>query len=92
MNLLIGISVTFTLFALFFLIRAVRCTRRGRILRAGGSGLSGVVSAVLAGAALLLAFNYYSYGRLVSEKVISSIQFRQLAPDEYQARLMISGE
>jgi len=92
MSLLIGISVTFTLFTFLFLIRAVRCTRRGRILRAGGSGLSGVVSAVLAGAALLLAFNYYSYGRLVSEKVISSIQFRQLAPDEYQARLMISGE
>ena len=63
MNLLIGIGLTFTLFAIFFLLRAVRCTRRGRILRAGGSGLGGAMSAVLAGAALLLAFNYYKIGR-----------------------------
>ncbi len=92
MSLLVGTSLIFALFAFFFLLRTVSCTRRGHFLRAGGSGLGGVVSALLAGAALLLAFNYYSYGRLTSEKVISSIQFRQTAPDEYEARLMISGE
>ncbi len=92
MNLAFGISLIFTLFAVLFLIRAVRCARHGRFVRAGGSCLGGVVSAVLAGAALLLALSYYSYGRLTSEKVISSIQLRQIAPDEYEARLMIAGE
>ncbi len=92
MNLIIGISVIFTLFAFFFLLRTVSCTRRGHILRAGGSSISCVLSAAVAGVALLLAFNYYSYGRLTSEKVISSVQFRQTATDEYEARLMIQGE
>ncbi len=34
MNLLIGISLTFTLIAFLFLIRAARCIRHGRLLRA----------------------------------------------------------
>ncbi len=92
MNLIIGISLIFTLFAFFFLLRTVSCTRRGHILRAGGSSISCLLSAAVAGVALLLAFNYYSYGRLTSEKVISSVQFRQTARDEYEARLMIHGE
>ena len=92
MTLLVGIGLIFGLVAFFFLIRTVRCTRRSRFLRASGSGLSAAVSAALAGAALLLAFTYYSYGRLTSEKVISNIQFRQTAADEYEARLMITGE
>ena len=92
MNLLIGISLIFSLIAFVFLLRTVSCTRRGRILRAGGSGISCVASAAVAGLALLLAFNYYSYGRLTSEKVISSVHFRQTASDEYEARLMVRGE
>ncbi len=92
MNLLIGIGLIFSLIAFIFLLRTISCTRRGRILRAGGSGISCVASAAVAGLALLLAFNYYSYGRLTSEKVISSVQFRQTASDEYEARLMVRGE
>ncbi len=92
MSLIIAISLIFTLFAIFFLLRTVSCTRRGHLFRAGGSCISCVVSAAVAGIALLLAFNYYSYGRLTSEKVISSLQFRQTASDEYEARLMIPGE
>lgn len=92
MNLLVGISLVFTLAAFFFLTRTVQSTRRGRFLGAGGSCLSGVVSAALAGAALLLALSYYSYSRLISEQVIAKIQFRQSAPTEYEARLMITGE
>ncbi len=92
MNLLIGIGLIFSLIAFVFLLRTVSCTRRGRILRAGGSGISCVASAAVAGLALLLAFNYYSYGRLTSEKVISSVHFRQTASDEYEARLMVRGE
>ena len=92
MTLLVGISLIFSLIAFIFLLRTVSCTRRGHILRAGGSCISCVTSAAVAGVALLLAFSYYSYGRLTSEKVISSIQFNQTANDEYEARLMIRGE
>ncbi len=92
MNLLVGIGLIFSLFAFIFLLRTLSCTRRGRILRAGGSGISCVASVAVAGVALLLAFSYHSYGRLTSEKVISSVQFRQTSNDEYEARLMITGE
>ncbi len=92
MNLLIGISLIFSLFAFVLLLRTVSCARRGRVLRAGASCISCLTSAVVAGVALLLAFGYYSYDRLTSEKVISSIQFTQTARDEYEARLMIRGE
>jgi hypothetical protein len=92
MNFLAGISIVFTLFAFLFLIRTARCARQGRIVGAGGSGISFVACAAIAGAALLVAFSYYSYGRLTSEKVISNIQFRKTADDEYEARLMIMGK
>ena len=92
MNILVGLGLIFSLLAFVFLVRTFSCTRRGRILRAGGSGISCIASAAVAGIALLLAFSYYSYGRLTSEKVISSLQFRQTANDEYEARLMIMGE
>jgi hypothetical protein len=92
MNILIGIGLIFSVLAFIFLLRTFSCTRRGRILRAGGSGISCLASVAVAGVALLMAFSYYSYGRLTSEQVISSVQFRQTAEDEYEARLMIQGE
>jgi len=92
MNLLIGISLVFSLMAFFFLVRTFSCTRRGRMLKACGSCISCVVSAAVAGATMLVAFSYYSYGRLTAEQVISSIHFRQTATEEYEARLMILGE
>ncbi len=64
MNLLIGIGLIFSLIAFVFLLRTISCTRRGRILRASGSGITCVASMTVAGMALLLAFSYYSYGRL----------------------------
>jgi len=61
-------------------------------MRAGGACISCVASAAIAGAALMIAFSYYSYGRLTAEQVVSNIQFRQTAVEEYEARLMIVGE
>ncbi len=92
MNILVGIGLIFSLLAFVFLLRVFNCARRGRILRAGGSGISCIASIAVASVALLLAFSYYSYGRLTSEKVISNVQFRQTGNDEYEARLMIRGE
>ena len=41
---------------------------------------------------MLLLFSYYSYDRLTTERVISTIEFRTVAPDTYRARLMVPGE
>jgi hypothetical protein len=92
MTLLLALSAVFALLAMFFLGRTVRCTRRGRVLRAGGSGIGFAVSAVLATAGILLAVSYYGYERLTAEQTVSKIEFRQTGSNEYQARLMIEGE
>jgi len=75
--------------ALLFFGRTVRCTRHGRFLRAGSSCVSGLISASIAAAAILLTLSYYSYERLTAEKIISSIEFRAIGRDTYQARLLI---
>jgi hypothetical protein len=92
MGLLVALSAVFALLAMFFLGRTVRCTRRGRILRAGGSGISFAVCAVLATAAILLTVSYYGYNRLTAEQAVSRIEFVQTGRNEYQARLMVEGE
>lgn len=92
MNALLAIAGVSVLLTLFFLGRAARCTRRGRLLRAGGSGLSAVFTAVVATAAVLIAVSYYSYDRLTAEQVVATIEFRRQAQDAYQARLMMRDE
>jgi hypothetical protein len=92
MGLLVALSAVFALLAMFFLGRTVRCTRHGRILRAGGSGISFAVCAVLATAAILLTVSYYGYNRLTAEQAVSRIEFVQTGRNEYQARLMVEGE
>lgn len=91
MNLLLVTSIAFSLIALLFLVRTVRCARRGRLLRAGGSSLSCVLAAAIAAAAIVLTFAYYSYDRLTAEQVVSSIEFRAAGPDLFEARLMTPG-
>ncbi|HEX6259614.1 MAG TPA: hypothetical protein VFZ51_03095, partial [Woeseiaceae bacterium] len=92
MTILIALGAIFALLTMFFLGRTVRCTRRGRLLGAGGSAISFTVCAVLATAAIMLAASYYGYDRLIAEQTVSRIEFRQTAPREYEARLMVEGE
>lgn len=92
MDVLPAACAIFVLLALFFAGRMARCTRKGKIVRAFGSGLSAIASAVIATAAILIAISYYSYERLTAEQVIARIEFRRLAPGEFQARLMVDGE
>ena len=92
MSLLLAATAVFTLLALLFFARMIRCTRHGRLLRAGGSGISCLVSTALAATAFLLTFSYFSYERLTAEQKISSIEFRAIGPDAYSARLMIRNE
>jgi len=92
MGLLIAATAVFGLLSIFFLARMIRCARRGRLLRAGGSCLSWIASLAIASIAVLVLFSYYSYSRLTAERVVSIIEFRRIADDAYRARLMVSGE
>ena len=92
MNILIAGSVMFALLAIFFLLRAGRCLRRGRILRASSAGISCVASVGIAALGAMVLLSYLSYSRLVEEQHVSRISFSRLSPDEYEARLMINGE
>ena len=40
----------------------------------------------------MLAFSYYGYGRLVDETLVSRIEFSQVSPGEYTARVMVDGK
>ncbi len=90
MTALLGISVVSAALALLFLARTLRHTRQGRLLRAGGSGLSCVVSVAIAAAVMIIAFSYYSYERLTAERIVSTVEFRATGPDEFRARLMVA--
>lgn len=92
MNALLAISTLFTLLALFFVFAVFRNLRRGRVVRAGGSFAGGVATASVGGAGMILLGSIYSYGQLTGEQTVSLIEFRETAPGEYTARLMVDGE
>ena len=92
MGILIAGAIIFGLLSIFFLAHMIRCARHGRLLRASGSCLSWIASLAIASVAILVLFSYYSYSRLTAERVVSDIEFRRIAEDEYRARLMVTGE
>ena len=92
MEILLAASVIFGFLALIFLIRLLGSLRRGRLIRAGGNGLTFLATSAASAAAALVIFNYVSYNRLTSEEQISQIEFRRIGDNEYHARLMIEGE
>lgn len=89
--LLVAFAIA-TFLALFFCLRTFRCLRHRRLLRAGGSGVSCLLFAFVAGMTFVVIFSYYGYERLVAEKRIASIVFERLQADEYRARLMVAGQ
>lgn len=92
MNMLLAVSILSGALALFLFARAGRCVRRRRILLAGGSCLGGCVAAALCGAGVVLIVSLQTYGRLTEEQLVAHIEFRRIAPQEFEARLMIPGE
>ncbi len=92
MGILIASAVIFGVLSIYFLARTIHCTRRARLLQASGAGLSWLSSLAVAAVAILLLFSYYSYERLTAEQLISTIEFRRIAPDTYRARVMVRGE
>lgn len=92
MGWLIGIGLVATFLTFHFLFRTMRCIRRRHVIRACGSGVFGLTSAAILGAVAMLMLSYVSYGRLIAEQHVSSIEFRRVSPQEFQARLSVAGE
>jgi hypothetical protein len=92
MPVILTIAGVFLLLSLFFLSRIFRCTRQRRYLRAGGAGLFCIASAAMMTAAAIVALTYFSYARLTNEQRIATLQFRRVAPHEFQARLIVDGQ
>jgi hypothetical protein len=92
MAILIAASIVFAFFAFYFLFRMLHSVRHRRIIRAGGSGLSCLVSAAIAGVGGMLLFSYLSYERLIDEQLVSRIEFKKTSAEEFEARVMVPGE
>lgn len=92
MPILLSIAGIFLVLSLIFLTRIFRCTRQRRYFRAGGAGLACVASAAMMSAAAIVALSYFSYARLTEEQLISTVEFRRIASNEFQARLMVPGK
>lgn len=92
MGWLIGISFFAAFLTMHFLARTARCIRRGHVARACGSSVLCLTSAAILGAGAILLLSYVGYGRLTAEQQVSSIEFRRVSPEEFQARLSIPDE
>ncbi len=91
MGWLVTISLVAAFLSFRFLFGALHCIRHRQVVRAGGSCVSCLVFAALAGAGTMLLMSYLSYSRLIEERRVSQIEFRRISPEEYQARLIIAG-
>ena len=92
MNVLVAASAIFILLALLLLRSMLKHTRRGRLLRAGGSAACSISCAALGVGGVLLYASYLGYHRLTDEQLVGVIEFSRAANDEYTARLMVDGE
>jgi len=92
MVILISISLVFAFLAFYFLFHTFHCVRHRRVIRAGGSCVSCLFSAAVAGAGGMLLLSYLTYGRLIEEQLVSRIEFRRISPDEFEARVMVTGK
>ncbi len=91
MEVLSSITLVFTSLALFLGLRTIRSLRNRRLLRAGSSGVSCLVSVAIAIAGAMLLVSYLGYQRLTDEQLVAKIEFNRTTTDEYQARLMLTG-
>lgn len=92
MGWLLGICLVAAFLTFHFLFRTLTGIRRRHPMRACGAGVFCLTSAAVLGASAILMLSYVSYGRLIEERPVSSIEFRRVSADEFQARLSIDGE
>lgn len=89
MVILSTVSLVFAFLAFYFLFRMLHSVRHRRVIRASSSCVSCMGSATIAGIGGMLLLSYVSYERLIEEKLVSRIEFKQTADDEFEARIMI---
>lgn len=84
---LAGAALISVLLGLICLVAALSRLRRRQLLRSGLQGLLAMV--LLGGAALLilLGINLHTYQRLTYEKPVAELNFSQVGPQRFQARL-----
>jgi hypothetical protein len=82
-NPIIVASLVFALLGGLLLIAGLRRFRERRWMRAAGSICGGGCLLALAGLAMGVVFNLYSYHRLAHEQDVATLHFRQLAPQHY---------
>jgi hypothetical protein len=92
MGILLTLCAASFLLTVFFLRRTLACTRRRRVVRAGASGMTCMLSAAMLSGLLVLTVSYLGYQRLTYEQVVATLQFSRIAPYEYRARMMVDGE
>lgn len=92
MGWLLGISLVAAFLTFHFLFRTMRCIKRRHVVRACGSCVLCLTSAAILGAGAMLFLSYVSYQRLIEERPVSSIEFRRISPEEFQARMSVAGE
>lgn len=85
-----GLSLAAMLCLLFggiFFINACIRLRRLRMLAAGGHGLASVAWLALGIALAATGLNLHTYQRLTSERTIAEIEFQELGPQHFRARI-----
>ena len=92
MNVLVAASAIFTLVGLLFLVATLRAIRRGRLMRASSSFVTGALAVFVGFVGAMLMISYLGYERLTEEQLVGVIEFSQNGPEEYTARLMIDGQ
>lgn len=70
---------------LFFLGHAILRLSRRRPMAAGRAGMGAGICLALAGLAIALAFNLYTYRRLSYEQPVAHLRFEALGPQYYRA-------
>ncbi|RFA26176.1 hypothetical protein CAI21_17765 [Alkalilimnicola ehrlichii] len=73
---------------LFSLVAYFRLKRR-RFLAAGGNGITACCLLSLAGLGFAVGLNLHTYQRLTHEQPVATLEFRELAPRQYLARLSL---
>ena len=88
MGLMAGLLV---LFGVIFFITAGARLRRRRVFAAGGHGLFSVTLLALGLALAAIGLNLHTYQRLTSEREVAEIEFSQLGPQTFSARIHYPG-
>jgi len=80
-------AVLLILIGLAFLVTACIRLRRLRLLAAGGHGLFSIALLALGLALAATGFNLHTYQRLTDEREVAEIEFSQLGPQFFSARI-----